>query len=82
MTKCSVLSLWSGLEEVKGTHGVASKASASGPSGKGKGLVTEASQHPCWVMMDLGVCRASCQFQLPGPISQRSWFADGRGLEK
>lgn len=61
--------------------GATRKASASAPSGKGTGPMKEASRPPRWVTMGSGGCRASCQLQLPGPVPQRGWFADGRGLE-
>lgn len=52
MTKHSLLSLWSGLEGVKGTHRVTKRASSSFPSRKGNGQMNEVSQCPQWVMMD------------------------------
>lgn len=44
-TKHSLLSLWSGLEGVKGTHRITKKASSSFPSRKGKGQMKEVSEH-------------------------------------
>lgn len=45
MTKHSLLSLWSDLEGVKGTHRITKKASSSFPSRKGKGQMKEVNEH-------------------------------------
>ena len=44
-TKHSLLSLWSDLEGVKGTHRITKKASSSFPSRKGKGQMKEVNEH-------------------------------------
>lgn len=51
MAKHSLLSLWSGLEGIKGTHRITKEASASFPFRKGNGQREEVSQNTWWVMM-------------------------------
>lgn len=51
MAKHSLLSLWSGLEGIKGTHKITKEASASFPFRKGNGQREEVSQNTSWVMM-------------------------------
>ena len=72
MTKHSLLSLWSGLEGVKGTHRITKKASSSFPSRKGKGQMEEVSQHTWWVM--------TCISSLGPSSSSLALFSEEAGL--
>lgn len=75
VTKHFLLSLWNGLEGVKGTPRITRKTSSSFPSRKGTGQMKEVGDNglryvkPCFGLF-------------PGPILQRSQCRDWRGLEE
>lgn len=89
VTKHFLLSLWSGFEEVKGTHRITRKTSSSFLSGKGKGQMKEVRQHPRWGITDSGMSSLASA-AVPCPILQRhqlgawgSWGAgEGERVEK
>lgn len=80
VTKHFLLSLWSGFEEVKGTHRITRKMSSSFLSGKGKGQMKEVRQHPRWVIMGSGRQALPLPAAVPALVSRdTSWGPGGRG---